>query len=440
MLLEFNVSNLLSFNENTTFTMQSGFSRAEIFNENTIFQGLSNTGKKMYVHNSAIIYGANASGKSNLFYAIAYLRDIVKNSYKNDTDPVMFKFNEGSEPTKLGIRFIQKIDVEYEFDYQIHINKQGEIVEESLYCKGTSKKGKKQVIFSREEGAFLHFHEDINYLIENYKTTNIEKKAALSFLINNINKTFFKDTMNSLGYKLLEAAYKFIVEKIVISGAEKDTDKLAEVLENPEFKRKVINALSEIDNSIEDFEVLDLTDLLTDKMTEMLNSDKREHIPDSIIEQFEFLKKNKKKILDFRTIHTVQDKDYALDYNLESSGTRKFINDFIDIIDCLENNKVYIIDEIENHYHEFIQRYILDLFLNQDEDKTAQIIATTHSIEFLDPNRFAKEQIWFVEKKRSTQATSLYRLSDFKDITYNNHNWKNLYIQGRLGAVPKVIM
>ncbi|MGR5963359.1 AAA family ATPase [Bacillus paranthracis] len=443
MLLEFSVANILSFNTTVSFKMESDFSRAEVFNNNTIYESYNSKRKKGYVHNSAVIYGANASGKSNLFFAIAYLKELVENSYEKAIEPVIFKFKDKSEPSKLLIRFIENVEEQkYQFRYEIDINSKGVILNESLFASEISNDvvGKERVVFRREDDHFVVFRKDLHDLVENYKTNNIETKATISFFNNDINKSFFKETLEKKGYKFLNAVYNFIIDKIIISNRERDNSTIAEMLQDLDFKEKVIYALNEIDNSIEDFAVIDLTDTFYDRMKKMLNSKNKDFIPTSILEEFELIEKKKKKFLDFRTIHKVEDKEYTLDFYLESSGTRKFIDEFIDIVDCLENNKIYIIDEIENHYHEFIQRYILDLFLNQEEGKTAQIITTTHSLEFLDPNRFAKEQIWFVEKDRTTQESLLYRLSDFKEITYNNHNWKNLYLQGRLGAVPKVIM
>lgn len=444
MLLEFEVSNILSFKNKNTFSMQAGYSRAEIFNSNTIYQGIDDDRKKFYVHNSAILYGANASGKSNLFFAISYLKRIVSSSYQDPQEAFTFRFTDEAKPAELGIRFIQNVDNDdYEFYYKISITTEGRILNESLTSKKITKKSKaaEQIIFTRELDEFIDFHKDLSFLVENYKTNNIDTKAVLSFLINDINKSYFKETMNTFGYKLLVAAYQYIIDKIVVSSDMKDRSTIAnKLITNPKLKEKVIYALNEIDNSIEDFEIIDLSDLIASKFAELLKSKPKANIPEEFLADIELIKSKKKRVYDFKTIHKVDEEAYSLEYDLESSGTRKFIDEFIDIVDCIENNKLYIVDEIENHYHEYIQRYIINLFQTQEEGNTAQIITSTHSVEFLDPTRFAKEQIWFVEKDRNDQQSFLYRLSDFKEISYNNHNWKNLYLQGRLGAVPKVIM
>jgi|GEM_PF-3482933 len=445
MLLDFEVSNFLSFNNKVTLSMQSGYSKANIFKDNIIFHALSNKGKKTYIHNAAIMYGANASGKSNLISAISFLKNIVENSNDSRYSPKYFKFVHEENPTEFGISFIQGLSKQlYEISYKVVIDRQGIIQSETLKYSEISndKKGKEYTIFDREQDGFIKNHDDLNFLIENFKTKNIENRAALSFFIHDINKSYFKNSIDSLGYQLLEVSYNFIVDKMVLSNdsSRGHSDIADEIMNNSDFKKKVIIALNEIDNNIVDFNIIDITETLSERFTKVLENDKDEKLRDELEKNLEWMRKRNKKFFEFNTIHNVNGENYSLGFRFESSGTKKFIEEFIDIIDCIENNKVYIVDEIEDHYHEFIQNYIVNLFLNQGEGKTSQLIASTHSLNYLDPDRFAKEQIWFVEKDRVQQESELYRLSEFKDVSYNNHNWKNLYIQGRLGAVPKVIM
>lgn len=442
MILEFEVSNILSFEKNQKFSLVAGSSRAEVFKENVIFEFFSENNKKNYVLNSAMVYGSNASGKSNLFHTLDFLKDLVTDSDEDIHDPEPFKFNSNTEPSYLKIKFLQKLnEITYELNYSISLMKDGTIVEEVLSVREilqNKKKGKEKVLFERKEDEFLYFDEDLEVLIEKFKTDNIEKKVVLSLLINDVNKTYFKDTIQSLGYQLVKLAYNFFDEKMVFGNQKRNSSTIARLMKDNNFKEKVLNALNEIDNSIADFKVIDITENLAAKFLDLAGNNNDREIPEFIAKEVESIRKN--RVLDFQTIHRISDEDYPLEYHLESSGTRKFINEFIDLIDCIENNKVYIIDEVENHYHEFIQQYVVNLFLNQEEGGTAQIVAITHNPDFLDPLRFSKEQIWFVEKDRKTQSSFLYRLADFKEVTYNNHNWKSIYLQGRLGAVPKVIM
>lgn len=54
-------------------------------------------------------------------------------------------------------------------------------------------------------------------------------------------------------------------------------------------------------------------------------------------------------------------------------------------------------------------------------------------------NNMSKEQIWFIQKDNQLLQSELYSLAEFQDVSYQNHNWRNMYNEGRLGAIPKVI-
>ena len=69
MLIQFTVSNFLSFDETETFSMAAGKTRKyseRIFSD-----------KKLKLTKCAVILGANASGKSNLVSAFQFMQNMV---------------------------------------------------------------------------------------------------------------------------------------------------------------------------------------------------------------------------------------------------------------------------------------------------------------------------------------------------------------------------
>jgi len=76
MLIEFSVQNYLSFKNPVTFTMAASSVRRHA--ENNVFP----VSGKLSLLKSAVIYGANASGKTNLFQAMHFMKDLVRNSSK----------------------------------------------------------------------------------------------------------------------------------------------------------------------------------------------------------------------------------------------------------------------------------------------------------------------------------------------------------------------
>ena len=87
MLIRFVVSNFLSFDEETEFTMLAGSfktHKAHVYNVG-----------KIDVLKSAAIYGANGAGKSNLIKAIDFLQETVKNGgISKSVNDKKFKLNQ----------------------------------------------------------------------------------------------------------------------------------------------------------------------------------------------------------------------------------------------------------------------------------------------------------------------------------------------------------
>jgi AAA15 family ATPase/GTPase len=63
----------------------------------------------------------------------------------------------------------------------------------------------------------------------------------------------------------------------------------------------------------------------------------------------------------------------------------------------------------------------------------AQLICTTHDVLLLDED-IRRDQVWFVDKDEHS-VSSLYALSDFKDVRKNSDILKR-YLLGVYGAIP----
>ena len=103
------------------------------------------------------------------------------------------------------------------------------------------------------------------------------------------------------------------------------------------------------------------------------------------------------------------------------------------ILDVVRNNKTMIIDEIERSLHPKIVEYIIQIF---NASEKAQLIFTTHNTNLLNLNKFRKDQIWFVNKKKdgASDLYSLYDYSDFRDTM----DLEKAYLQGRFDSIPIV--
>lgn len=446
MLLSFSVENYLSFHTKQKLTLWDYYNRAEIFNEN-ILEAIpeKNSNKKKYVMNAAAIYGANAAGKSNLFKAIQTLTKITKSSFKDydgTDDPLNeidnFKLRQKgtiSPYATFNIEFVEEWNnKEYFFEYELVSSK--EYVQKEILNAYEIKKttlGKEINLIKRIDDALYNVNNALDRLAVDFSFQNIETKSLLSLFVFDINKKFYSELMETDEYALLKSACKYLTEKIVFSSNISKNAVAKKINDDKEFREKVLLMLQEVDISISDFEIRDVT---TTILNNIKSNNEDTELPESFLTHIK-----SEGIFDFSTIHQIENSDHKLKFENESAGTKKFVSEFININDCLENGKVYIIDEIEHHYHPYIQKKILELFLKNDEESMPQILFTTHNLDFLDSNSLWKNQIWFVEKGIGNQSSFLYSLADLKSLSVSkeNHNWRSNYLDGKFGAVPRVI-
>ena len=103
------------------------------------------------------------------------------------------------------------------------------------------------------------------------------------------------------------------------------------------------------------------------------------------------------------------------------------------ILDIIKNNKVLLIDEIEESLHSKIVEYIIGMF---HASAGAQLIYATHNTNLLDLNKLRKDQIYFVNKKQDA-SSDLYSLFDYKDFR-ETMDVEKAYLQGRFDAIPYI--
>lgn len=108
------------------------------------------------------------------------------------------------------------------------------------------------------------------------------------------------------------------------------------------------------------------------------------------------------------------------------------------VINALEQNRILIVDELDNSLHFKLTRAIIALF-NNELNADAQLVATVHDVSLLDcKTLFRKEQIWFAHKDRDNAY--LYSLAEFKSDKNGIRSTTDLieqYRRGVFGALPE---
>lgn len=444
MFSKITINNFFSIHDQISLTLDHSYSPADIFNQNTLYTYYDNQ-KKRSILNGAILYGANASGKTNLLYAFEFIRTMIQKSHtyteKTDFDitPNAFKFSPTKETTsRFTITFIEtnfQENQDIQYTYELAIDTQNlEIQEESLTYKKILKTtlSKPIIVFERLKSQIPQKSSQLKSLFTKIEQENITYKSILSMLIHDINKAYFSKEAASPAYKVAASLAIQITKGFQTKQFDGESlEAFAEQIDkDSDFKQEILETLYDFDFAIQDFSVTDMTDNLVESIEQATFSD------DVKAQLIATTKKNRR--FEISTAHIVDDVKYPLSMSMESDGTKKFLESSIRLFDALQHEILFISDEFDNKYHTKIQEGLLNKFIHQENDKKAQFLIASHNPLLLNPDRFAKEQVIFIQKDRETQASEVFSLSEFHEITYDNHNWTNLYLDGRFGAVPEV--
>jgi hypothetical protein len=125
--------------------------------------------------------------------------------------------------------------------------------------------------------------------------------------------------------------------------------------------------------------------------------------------------------------------DISFPINIESDGTQRLL-DFIPAFDgILQHEMTFIIDEIDQSLHPTLL-YALVNKIMKDETTKGQFIFSTHESNLLNLDIFRQDEIWFVEKDKTSNSSKMYSLSEFKPR--NDLDIRKGYLRGRFGAIP----
>lgn len=349
----------------------------------------------------AVIYGANASGKTNILYALNFLRKLAIRPRNNKTKPtgfIPFLLDENSkkEPGSFELTFYAD---NIKHIYSLEVNEQVILKETLKYYPGKLP----AEIFSRETiGGITQIK-----LGSKIKLNNAELQKLKVNTLSNMSVISTYATANFV-FPELERVYNyFFTQWLSLLSPEEDlrlwaTDQVGAEIDNKEF---LLDLLHRADFNISGFDI------------------QKSEIP------------NEKNDIAFEhTVQTAQGitKHYLPDV-LESAGTMRYYGLGIILNTLLKKNAIIPVDELENSLHPDLFTHFINLFLVNS--KQAQLIFSTHNIQFLDTDDLRKDIIWFTEKKKDG-STELYSLDDF-DIR-NGVSFLNAYKAGKFGAKPNL--
>ena len=352
----------------------------------------------------ACIYGNNGSGKTSFVNSLMSLCELI-----TDNDVLMpyeklvqipHKLSSPKEPTEYSILF-EKKNIKYLY---VLVYNEDKIFTENLYYWPN---GRRAEIFERKEN---EIHTSIQFKIIElaFRDKISENKILLPLAAKEVPGSVVADV------------YDFFNKDLVFyNGKENDwlTYTAEGIEKNKVVKDLVIETLNE--NGIPVKDIFARVDMMPIPEYE---------IPASLPEAYKkVLRANKKKVPVIKLIY----ENFEVSYEEESDGVKKLVQMLGPVINIIVDDRILICDEIECFLHPAVIRYLFNLFTKQNLRK-AQLITTTHSLDFIDNKILRRDQIWLTDNNNSERSAKMYRLSDLKGVR-KDENLRKMYLSGEYG-------
>lgn len=429
MLINFSVSNHLSFRSKQTLNMLKSDFNSDLINKENLLT-------------SSLIFGANASGKSNFIDSLALLKKIVLRStdelsknYLEDIVPFLFNKIDNSPSTFEISIFSQEV-----YTYSISfLNRK--IVSEELCIYSENNLKKNETLFIRNDNIINNVSERFS---ESYSYFNQETKEINNS--DNVKNIPFISIIAGVGGVHSKNVINWFNKLHIISGLLDDAllnfslNLFEKDLKFYDWASQFLPSL-QIDKIDFEYNVLSLFEKIDPKelktvLAKVKQKKKGKHT--EVIEKFidlvqatteiEDKKINAKKV---NVIKNINGEKYELPFRLESEGTRKLIALLGPIYDSIQKKHVLVCDEIDSKFHTLLMKYILKIF-NKD-NKECQLIASAQDTNLIDKDIFNEDQIWFVNKNEFGES-GMYSLIEFKNLT--NTDYASSYLKGAYNAIP----
>ncbi|WP_304421659.1 AAA family ATPase, partial [Helicobacter japonicus] len=304
---------------------------------------------------SVAIYGANAAGKSNIIKIMQAIRVIVLHStlmQRGIEFPLMpFLLGKDKEkPSEFEISFIAE-NVKYRYGFTAT---QKKILEEWLFAYPNG----------RMQQWFLRAYDTKN---DKYKYEFGSKFLGEKKLWENSTRenALFLSTAIQLNSKQLRPVFDWFLGKFNMSSISGLGDFINILKQNPQEISKYLKAVDfDIENLILKEEEANTQEASWDLFNETISIDSS----------------GKAKKSRVKAVHLDQQgQPIEFDMVLESEGTREFFRFLVPIINIFQKGGILIIDELHNHLHPLMTKFIINLFHNENINKNnAQLIFTTH--------------------------------------------------------------
>ena len=447
MLIEFKVSNFLSFEDTQTFSMKAGKVRS-------FFERLY-SGKNAKLLKFMAIYGANASGKSNLVDALEFSRSVIVDGIPTNPGNYYCRLSDENKNRVTSFEFtIELWEKQFRYGFEILLGKSSFVSE---WLHELTYNDRYKVIFNRNipQGVFS--------VVDYFKTPSINERlkiyaediksddSVLLLSLMNQNKDSLYASNDEI--KIYKAVFNWFKYKLSVNSPERPITSYSSLLDN-ESIQEISNMLSLFGTGVSHF---NLSDVPLEKLINSVSKELMKDISDHLTEQRKRLEENnipQKPTLMLRhpleniifileldennqlSAKTLQfshnNTDALFSLNEESDGTVRLL-DLIEVLVTAEKGKVYVIDEINRRFHPLLTYKFIQKYLELAQERDIQLIVTTHESKIMDFDLLRKDEINFVNKNEYGRS-EVYSLDRFGERF--DKKISLAYLKGEYGAIP----
>lgn len=414
MIQEFRVKNFMSFKDEQVLSF-------EATKDTTSMEYLTHEVRpNVRLLKMAIIYGANASGKSNLMSSIETLWSLLFYPKLNKEEQIDFKpfALSVSKPTEFKIVFYINGN---KYQYSISYNKEHILFEKLEYAPN----GIVSLFYSREFAG-----DDKVPAIKFGDLLGLSAKSKNTLIDNTLNNhtllsTFGKTSVEAEPFKIIYEWIKKLVFQLFPKASVLEITK--GILKDKKREDFILESLSKADFNITQIEIANFETDYPWAKREVIERDLKIH--PSL--KLEFLNAKEEDTL---FTHHTGNGNFSLRPNFESAGTLSYLKLLDQLYEMINQNQIYLYDEIEENIHYDLLIHFLSLFMINSQ--ASQMIFTTHDQLLLDEDFIRRDMVWFTDKSKETGGSELYSAADFG--LHKNISLYKAYKVGKLGAKPEL--
>ena len=445
MLIRFNVKNFLSFDsrengKSEEFSMLAG----KVRNKK---EHVYDTGDAKILKFSAI-YGANASGKSNLVKALSFMRrTILKGLPKGHTDAYC-KVNKENKKKESYFEMEILLDGKYyAYGFEVVLSQSKFISEWLIELTPDSRE---KTIFLRDiiNGQF-EFGKELKEktLIDklNVYAEDVRDDTSVLFLqiMNQNKKNLYQEYKKAA---ILKKVYLWVMQSLDINDPNRLISDYS-YMARTENLEKICKIIAAFGTGITNFKMVEVPiekilgelpkpiqeKLIADIEKKMIETE-RDSYKGIIMrsdKEFFILEFDEEKIICKTIQFSHGNQDILFNLSEESDGTVRIL-DLLEIL-LSEENKTYVVNELDRCLHPSLTYKFVELFLKLAEKKNIQLIVTTHESRLMDFDLLRRDEIWFVNKRKNGES-DIYSLEEYN--TRFDQKIDKAYLEGRYGGVP----